>query len=189
MSMPPEIAAGRRSKLGWEEFLELPEDGNRYEILDGELVVTPPPAIIHQRVLGNLNAIVRAHVLEHRLGEVFFAPLAVRLSPTTIAEPDLIFLSAARSGAVSDLSIDRAPDLLVEILSPSTAKRDRTIKAHLYAGLGVDHYWIVDPKRRRLDAFERDGAGYRHVRTVEGDEAFEPALFAGLRIEMASVWA
>ena len=84
MSMPPEDAATRRIKLGWEEFLELPEDANRYEILDGELVMTPPPAIRHQVVLSNLNDCLRSHVSANGLGIVLFAPVAVPLDETTI---------------------------------------------------------------------------------------------------------
>jgi Uma2 family endonuclease len=187
--MPPQDAAARRIKLGWEEFLELPEDGNRYEILDGELVMTPPPAIRHQVVLSNLNDCLRTHVRANGLGIVLFAPVAVRLSETTIAEPDLIFVAADRTGGISKLSIDIAPDLLVEILSPSTAKRDRTIKAQLYAKLGVDHYWIIDPQAKRLEAFEREGDVYREAVSIEGEAAFEPTLFPGLRLELATLWA
>ena len=155
--MPPEDRAARRIELGWEELLTLPEDGNRYEILDGDLVVTPPPAIRHQRVLRNLYDHISAHLRRNELGEILFAPAAVRLDPKTIVEPDLLFVAKDRAHLVSELSIDGPPNLVVEIASPSTAKRDRTVKAHLYAKLGIDHYWIVDPEARSLEAFERDG--------------------------------
>jgi Uma2 family endonuclease len=189
MSMPPQDAAARRIKLGWEELLELPEDGNRYEILDGELVMTPPPAICHQVVLRNLTTRLHEHVTANSLGTVLFAPVAVRLDETTIAEPDLIFVTADRASIIRELSIDAAPNLVVEILSPSTAKRDRTVKAQLYARLGVDHYWIVDPKARGLEAFERDRDAYREGVIVEGEATFEPTLFPGLRVELSALWA
>ena len=189
MSMPPQDASARRIKLGWEDFLELPEDGNRYEILDGELVMTPPPAIRHQVVSSNLNACLREHVIANGLGIVLYAPVAVRLDQTTIAEPDLVFVATDRMSIISKLSIDAAPNLVVEIVSPSTERRDRTVKAQLYAKLGVDHYWIVDPETCRLEAFERERDAYREAAVVEGETVFEPALFPGLRIELAKLWA
>jgi Uma2 family endonuclease len=176
-------------ELGWEEFLTLPEDGNRYEILDGDLVVTPPPAIRHQRVLGNLNECIRAHVRANDLGLVLFAPTAVRLHPNTIVEPDLLFVAKDRTHLLSELSVDGPPNLVVEILSPSTAKRDRTVKAHLYAKLGIDHYWIVDTRARSLEAFERDGEVYRSAAALAGDATFEPTLLPGLRIPLAALWS
>jgi Uma2 family endonuclease len=189
MTKSPQDTAARRIKLGWEEFLELPEDGNRYEILDGELVTTPRPPIYHQIVSGNLTARLDAHVSRNSLGTLLFAPVAVRLDETTIVQPDLLFVAADRAHIVNELSIDAAPNLLIEILSPSTAKRDRTVKAQLYAKLGVDHYWIVDPEAQQIEAFEREGDVYREVAIVEGDATFSPKLFPGLRIELAALWA
>ena len=186
--MPPKEGVARRIKLGWEEYLTLPDDGKRYEILDGDLVMTPPPAIRHQIILGNLNDCLRVHVRAEGLGQVLFAPVAVRLDESTIVEPDLIFLASGRAHAVSRLSIDSAPDLLVEILSPSTETRDRTVKAQLYAKLGVDHYWIIDPEARSLEAFERAGEMYRAVAKLAGRSVFEPTLFPGLRVELVSLW-
>jgi hypothetical protein len=122
------------------------------------------------------------HVVANDLGIVLFAPVAVRLDKTTIAEPDLIFVAVDRAKSISKLSIDTAPNLLIEILSPSTAKRDRTVKARLYARLGVDHYWIVDPEAQQIEAFEREGDVYREVAIVEGDATFSPEFLPGLRI-------
>ena len=189
MSMPPRNSAAGRIKLGWDEFLELPEDGNRYEILDGELVMTPPPAIRHQRISSRLHMLLGAYVAARELGEVLAAPVAVRLSESTIVEPDLLFLATGRSKIVSDLSIDGPPDLVVEILSPSTAKRDRTVKAQLYARLGVRHYWIVDPETRTVDVFELHGKRYRKKATLEENDRFEPTILPGLIVDLSTVWA
>jgi Uma2 family endonuclease len=187
--MPPKDSAAGRIKLGWDEFLELPEDGNRYEILDGELVMTPPPAIRHQRISSSLHFLLYQHVSVHGLGEVLAAPVAVRLSESTIAEPDLVFLATGRSDIVGELSIDGAPDLLVEILSPATAKRDRTVKAQLYARLGVRHYWIVDPEARTVDVFELEGKRYRKAATFAEQDSFEPAVLPGLTVDLSAIWA
>jgi len=189
MSMTPQQSASGTAALGWEEFLELPEDGNRYEILDGELVVTRPPAIRHQRVVLALTRILDGHIVRHGLGELFANPVAVRLAEKTIVEPDLLFIARERADIVAELSVNGAPDLVVEILSPSTAKRDRTVKAQLYARLGVSHYWLLDPQERRLQAFALDGGEYRCAIVLDGNAPFEPSLFPGLVIDLGSVWA
>jgi len=186
--MPPQDGAAGRIKLGWEDFLELPDDANRYELLDGALVMTPPPSVRHQIVLGNLYRVLDAHVRNAGLGTVLFAPLAVRLDETTIAEPDLVYVASDRAHLIGEQAINGAPDLLVEILSPSTAKRDRTIKCQLYARLGVEHYWLVDPKAERLETFERSGESYQPVSALEGDRTVDPPRFPGLRIELSSLW-
>jgi Uma2 family endonuclease len=189
--MRPEDAAPRRigGDLGWEDFLSLPEDGNRYEILDGELVVTPPPELRHQRVSRNLQRILDRHIVENGLGELFSAPVAVRLADKTIVEPDLLFVAAGRENVFSRLSIDAAPDLVVEILSPSTASRDRGVKSQLYARLGVGHYWILDPQERVLRAYEASEDAYECIATCEGATVFRPVLFPDLTIDLGAVWA
>jgi len=128
-------------------------------------------------------------VMAHSLGEVLIAPVAVRLDASSVAEPDLLFIAAGRSEIVGELSIDGPPDLIVEIASPSTAKRDRTVKAQLYARLGVPHYWIIDPDARTLDAFELDGTDYRMAATYENGDRFDPAIFNGLSLDLSDIWA
>jgi Uma2 family endonuclease len=188
MSMPPQDAAAGRIKLGWEDLLDLPDDGNRYELLDGDLIMTPPPSVRHQLVLGHLNRMLDAHVRTEGLGTVLFAPLAVRLDETTIAEPDLIYVASDRVRIIGDQAINGAPNLLVEVLSPSTAKRDRTVKAQLYARLGVEHYWLIDPDAERVETFELADDSYRSVAVLDGASALDPPLFPGLRIDLSSLW-
>lgn len=182
-------AAIGTGKLDYDDYASMPEDGKRYEILDGELVVTASPVTRHQRVLRDLEFALHAHVSAHELGEVFFAPLTVVLDPHTIVEPDLVFVSKARSAILKERFIEGAPDLLIEILSPSTAARDRGAKAKLYAQFGVDEYWIVDPDARTLEVFERAGKTFRASGTFHDSDTFAPRLLPGLTIALSSVWS
>jgi Uma2 family endonuclease len=118
------------------------------------------------------------------------APVDVVLDAHTIAVPDLVFVSSERSSIVRDHAIVGAPDLLVEILSPSTARRDRTVKLRLYARFAVAHYWIVDPAKRELFVFElRGGSAYAPARILRGDEGAELGAPSGFHLDLSRIWA
>ena len=137
-----------------EEFLRMPEDGNRYEFIGGRLYVTPAPATRHQRVSKRLQRMLIRVLEDPGHGEVFAAPLLVELPGTgDLVQPDLLFVSDERRVIIGEKRILGAPDLVVEILSPSTAYRDRGIKLDLYARRGVREYWIVDPVEDVVDAW------------------------------------
>jgi Uma2 family endonuclease len=174
--------------LTYEDLVNLPEDGKRYEILDGDLVVTASPITRHQRVSRNLLVALDRHVREQELGEVFYAPIDVLLDRHTIVVPDLVFVSTARAPIVQHHGIVGAPDLLVEILSPSTAERDRDTKAKLYARFGVDHYWIVDAESEVLQVYSRDGASYRMPVIRRGRGVAHAAPFADFALDLGTVW-
>jgi len=125
MATTPDRIPEGRIRLTYEDYCDLPDDGLRYEILDGELEIRPSPNIDHQRVSRDLVRILQAHVEARGLGEVFDAPCDVLLAATTIVVPDLVFVSGARAALVTKRAIEGAPDLLVEILSPSSTRRDR----------------------------------------------------------------
>jgi Uma2 family endonuclease len=174
--------------LTYEDLVNLPEDGKRYEILDGDLVVTASPLTRHQRVSRNLEFVLHGYVREHGLGEVFDAPIDVLLDRHTIVVPDLVFVSNARSAIVQRHGIVGVPDLLVEILSPSTADRDRDTKAKLYARFGVDHYWIVDADKEELHVYARSGVTYGTPTTYGGRTVVRAAPFADLALDLGAVW-
>src|SRR5438445_12603006 len=158
--LPDRIPPGPM-KLTYEDYVDLPNDGRRYEILDGELEVSPAPAPKHQAVSRNLLWIVHGHVQERGLGSVYYAPIDVILADTSIVQPDLVFIAAARESIVSGRGIEGAPDLAVEILSPRSVRRDRVAQAALYARYGIRHYWLADPDARVHEGYEPDGADYR----------------------------
>ncbi len=177
------------NKYTYEELQQFPEDGHRYEIIDGDLLVTPSPVTHHQRVLRALFRAVDAHVVKLSLGEVFFAPLDVYFSEQTVVEPDLIYVSRARQGQVKAKYIQGAPDLAVEILSPSSIQNDRKRKFDAYARYGIPHYWIVDPDARTVDEYRLEGTTYRLVARLEGETTFRPGLFPELELPLATLFA
>ena len=126
-------------------------DRNRYELIGGELIVCPSPAPKHQKAATNLTRHLGNHVADHDLGEVYAAPTDVRLSPFDTVVPDVFFVAKARLGIVnSDVAVEGAPDLVAEVLSPSTKRYDQTRKAALYATFGVHEYWLVDIDKRTV---------------------------------------
>jgi len=183
----PTIARGRKD-LEYADLLQFPEgDGNRYEILDGRLYVTPSPNVTHQRVLGRLFKILDDYFEPRGLGEVFFAPLDVILTNRDVVEPDIFVVDNADH--LTERAVEGPPLLAIEILSPSTAKRDRGIKATRYALLGVPHYWLVDPKARTLTCYKARDGEYEPVATVAADGTLAHRDFPGLIIKMSEIWA
>ncbi len=174
--------------LTYEDYAAIPNDRNRYEILEGDLFVTPAPTSQHQRVSRNLQFAIHQFAKQHGLGEVFDAPIDLILEATTVAQPDLVFVSRARWSIVTIRGIEGQPDLVVEILSPTTARTDQTTKARVYARYRIPHYWIVDPEARVLEAYELSGDVYHLAARAIGESDFSPALFPGLTIPLADIW-
>jgi Uma2 family endonuclease len=167
-------------KLGYEDFWSLPDDGNRYEIIDGKLYVTPAPAMRHQLVSTRLMRVLDQHVLSAHAGHVFHAPTAVILGPHRQVQPDLLFISRERVKLITSKEVVGAPDLAVEIVSPSSNKTDRVVKSSAYADSGISWYWIVDPDERTIEEYRIENGQYRLMRKWEEPDVFEPALFPGL---------
>ncbi len=153
-------------KFTYEDYCLMPED-RRYELIGGEFFMVLSPSVIHQRVVANLGAILRQFVIEKECGEVLYAPLDVVLSPQDVVQPDIMLITRERSHIVTDINIQGAPDLVVEILSPSTAERDRTIKKKLYTRYGVRELWLVNT-----------GAQIVEVYSLEEGEEKPPVLYA-----------
>jgi Uma2 family endonuclease len=175
-------------KLGYDDFWELPEDGNRYEIIDGKLYVTPAPAMRHQLVSTRLTNTLHQHVISARIGHVFHAPAAVNLGPHRQVQPDLFFVSREKTRLVTPREVAGAPDLAIEIVSPSSKKTDRVVKAAAYADSGISWYWIVDPDERTIEEYRLEDSWYRLVRKWEEPEVFEPKLFPGLTLALESLF-
>ena len=143
-----------RMRWTWEEFARLPSEGStRYEVIDGALAVTPAPTSAHQRVVANLVLILGAFVRDKGLGEVLPGPIDVLFGEGDYLEPDLVFVRRDRSHLVSERGIEGPPDLVVEILSPATAHRDRGVKLERYRHFAVAEYWIVDVEARTVEVW------------------------------------
>jgi Uma2 family endonuclease len=138
----------------YAEFERLPgDDGNRYEIIAGELVVNPGPGLQHQEIVGRLHLLLRPFVDAHRLGRVILSPFDVLFAEGDYLAPDLLFVRSERASIVRERGVEGAPDLVVEIVSPSTGFRDRGLKRERYAHYGVAEYWVIDPRAGRIDVY------------------------------------
>ncbi len=174
-------------KLTYQDYLDAPGD-DRYELLDGELIMVGSPSIAHQDVVTNLGTPFSVFVKERDLGKVYFAPTDVLLSNTDVVQPDLLFISRERGDIITTANIQGAPDLIVEILSPSTARYDWREKRELYARHGVKEYWIIDPVNRMAWVMLlTDGILEIRDTHVEGDTVTSSVL-EGFSVNLAEIF-
>lgn len=172
----------------YDDYRQLPDDGQRYEVIHGRLYVTPAPRTFHQTVSRRLQDLL--YELERQgKGYVFDAPVEVLMPGATPVQPDLIYLTREQREMIAEKAIEGAPHLVVEILSPSTASRDRTLKLNVYAKAGVPNYWILDPAAHTLEVFELTDSGYRVAAALGGDETFEAHSVEGLVVKLPELFA
>lgn len=164
----------------------LSDAGERYEIIGGELIVSPAPLTTHQEVASHLVWALESHVRGATLGRVYFAPTAVKLGEYDIVQPDIVFVSSDQRGLVRDGVINGAPGLVVEILSPSTQRTDLVRKRVLYEQAGVSEYWIVDIDRRVIRQLVLRDGRYDEIDTSNAD--LQSSVIDGLQIDIASVF-
>jgi Uma2 family endonuclease len=179
----------RDIKLTYEDYLTLPDDGNKYEILEGEIIMTPAPSIKHQTILRNLFLLIHSYVEEQKMGQVFFAPVDVILSDHTVLEPDLLFVANENRNLIKERGIFGPPDLCAEIISKSTAYYDLNDKKMLFAKHGVKEYWLVDQYRETMDIFSAAKDGFTlHGQLIRGESATS-ALLSDLQIQWDGVFS
>lgn len=177
-------------KLTYEDYALIPDDGQRHEILDGEHYVTPSPFYQHQLVSSRLHFRLCSVVEEGKMGVVLSAPMDVLLSPHDITQPDLLYISNERTGIITKKNIQGAPDLLIEILSDSTRRRDEGIKLERYDRCGVPEYWMFDPKGKTTKVYRRQGGKLRLVADLSAaaGEVLTTPLLPGLAIPLAEIF-
>jgi Uma2 family endonuclease len=179
-------------KLTYDDFVHLPDDGQRHELIDGEHYVTPSPNLRHQKILGELHATIHAYLKKHQIGQVFVALLDVVISDSDVVEPDLLYVSRERA---TDILIPQhvrgAPDLVIEIASKGTRKRDETIKRALYERAGVSEYWVVDPEIDVVRVYRRVGQGFKRPVELRRDagDTLTTALMPDLQIPLDDVFS
>jgi Uma2 family endonuclease len=168
-----------------EMAAELPESNLPTELWDGEIVMSAAPRLTHQRVVAQLWRTFADHVNARALGEVFISPVDVVFSERKAVQPDLVFVSEARRSILSETCIRGVPDLLVEVISEGTWRRDRVDKKALYEQFGVSEYWIVDPDARLIEVFTLVEGIYRQHSRGLGDESARSKLLPGLSVSFA----
>ena len=184
-------ANGAGVKLTYDDFLLFPDDGRRHELIDGEHYVTGSPNLKHQRVTGNLHLLIRLWLESHPLGQVFYAPFDVVISPFDVVEPDLLYVSNARAEAVlTPAHVKGAPEIVIEIGSPSTRARDETIKRRLYERSGVTEYWVVDPELDVVRVYDREGQRFGRPAelSAEAGDVLTTKLLPRLELPLARVF-
>lgn len=170
----------------YEDYRHFPDDGMRYEILDGEIFMTPAPTTRHQFASKRLQRVLEGYFEGSRRCLVFNAPVDVILADDDVVQPDLVVVAEGPQIALH--GIERAPLVLVEILSPSRPEYDRLTKAARYAVRGVPHYWIVDPEGRTMECFRLDGDAYRMDAAATGTDTLTVPAFEGLTVSLADLW-
>lgn len=174
------------SKLTYNDLLAWPDDQMRHELIDGEHFMSPSPLVRHQRILRRLLHALEGWNEGARAGEVFCAPTDIVFGPTNVVVPDLLFVSAARAAIIGEKNIQGAPDLLVEILSPSTRDRDLGAKLRLYRRFGVREYWIVDPDANTMTVHRLDPTGTPSQILTAAGTITSPVL-PGLSLPLAAI--
>jgi len=177
----------------YSDLVALPEDHLRHELIDGEHFVSPSPTLAHQVVLGRLFAVLNLYVTRHRSGEVLVAPFDVKLSAFTVLVPDLVYFTADRfARIVNEKHATAAPDLVVEVLSPRTRRRDLGRKRAVYDREGVREYWLVDPAAESITVLRPPGKGGgltdASVLTSARADRLESPLFPRLKIPLRDVF-
>jgi Uma2 family endonuclease len=173
------------AKLTYDDYAAIPSDGQIYQIVDGEVFVSPAPSPYHQRASKRLQRQLEDYFETSGRGEVFDAPIDLILGPHDIMQPDLV---VAPHSAITRRGIEDVPILVVEVLSPSTATFDRQVKARRLAALGVPHYWILDHDARHLECFRNESGVFTLAATADRDATIAAPGFDGLIVDLALLW-
>jgi Uma2 family endonuclease len=184
--------AGSAARLSWNDLRRLPEDGaRRHELIDGVYYVSPTPKLAHQIIAGNLYFLIRTYLVSHPLGTLLGTPLDVIFTKHDVVEPDLQYVSNARRAEVlgGDWATG-APDLVVEIASRSTRKRDNTLKLQLYERMNVAEYWTIDPKTAVVRVYRGAGEHFGDAAELSLDrgDVLTTPIFPGLQLRLADIF-
>ena len=174
-------------RFTYHDYTLLSED-KRYEIIEGDLYMTPSPTTIHQRISAAIGLRLAEFILKNKLGEILYAPMDVVLSDEDVIQPDILFISNDRKGIVKPENIRGAPDLVVEILSPSTANRDLVTKKKLYARHAVREYWIVNPNEKTVEVMTWTEQGFKTVQVYPRGSRLASPLLAGFSLSMDEIF-
>jgi Uma2 family endonuclease len=180
-----------RTRFAYPDYLALPEALERIELIDGELVREPAPGVPHQRIVGNLYVRLRRFVEKRRLGLVLLGPVDVVLGPEgeeDVFQPDVLFV-APQGMAIIGKAIRGAPELVIEVVSPDSPRRDRELKRRKYQGYGIREYWIVEPESRTIEVLARKGGEFASRGVFGERDAVSTEVLAGLTLRARDAFA
>jgi Uma2 family endonuclease len=185
MSGPSEI---RPRMITRYDYYDLPESGPRYQLIDGDLFMVPAPDRAHQHYCGNLAYILRRFLESNPIGVIYDAPFDVELNDVNVYQPDIVFVRKQRFAVFTEHGIEGAPDLVVEVLSPRTARFDLGLKRINYFRAGVEELWIVDPRLLEVSVYKRSDPDHPSMHAKSGD-TLRTTLLPGLEISVDDIFA
>lgn len=178
---------GAETRTTYEQYFSLPE-GAPYQLIAGELVMTPSPVPLHQKIVMDLAFMLNSFVKKNNSGQVFVAPLDVRLDNNNVYQPDLLFISKDRAQIIGKTMIEGAPDLVIEVLSPATAYYDLRTKYRVYEQCGVAEYWIVDPERKSIEIFSNENGKFCLYCEAEATGTVQSDVVADFSVSLQSIF-
>ncbi len=171
----------------YEDYVRLPE-GSPYQLIGGDLIMVPAPAPYHQRISRKIEFLLLQHVEENDLGEVFYSPIDVYFSEEDTFQPDILFILKERSNIIGETKIEGAPDLVIEILSPSTAYYDLGRKYKVYEKAGVKEYWLIHPDRKTIEIYINRGGKFKLIQAVEEAGIVKSELLEDFKVELGEIF-
>ena len=177
-----------RGNFTYEDLLHTPDDGKRYEVLEGDLIVSPSPRTKHQWIVHRVDVLFGA--AEHAgCGTACTAPMDVVLANSDVVQPDVLFITKDRKGIIAVENIQGAPDLVVEVISEGSRRRDAITKRHIYERYGVRFYWLVDPEEETVRVFELQDGAYGEPTTLRAGQQLTCPLFPGITQDVGKLFA
>ncbi len=183
--MTPAIV--EKKKYTYEDYLKTPDD-KRYELIGGDLLMTPSPVPNHQRISRKIEFILEKFVTQNNLGEIFDAPCDVYLDDENVVQPDILFITHERRDIIGEKNIQGAPDLAIEIISENSAYRDVVQKKRLYTRFGVKEYWIVIPDCEEIEIYTLKDNTYQLHKSYDKGNILESPSLKGLNIALKEIF-
>jgi len=177
-----------KKKYTYQDYLEMPDDGKRYEIICGDLIMAPAPNTIHQKVALKIEYELLKFNDKENKGELFHAPYDVVMSDMNVVQPDILFVKTENLGIITDKNIDGSPDLIIEILSPSSSYYDQVQKKEMYARFGIQEYWIVDPIKQSIEIYLNKEYEFELKQRLLKEGEAKSEVLNGFRIELKEIF-
>jgi Uma2 family endonuclease len=172
----------------FQDYLDLPNDGKRYEIIEGELIMSPAPFTIHQQVSLNIVVELASFIRKTKAGKIFYAPTDIILNDLNVVQPDILFISRENLQIIKDKNIKGVPDLIIEIVSPATGYYDLSGKKDLYEKFGVPEYWIVDPMKQRVEIYLNFEHKFELHQRLDKKGILNSDILKGFEIELDTIF-